>query len=225
MFAKTFGTLLRFAMVLALPSNIWSRNSQESNDLEGARVTISVFNDADVPRDVLGRAEADASGVFQRAGIEVHWLNCKVPAASLAESRACPVAAFPEHLHLRIVRKARSLKGETMGISFQGEDGRGCVADLFYKPMEDLHNSDGTDVASLLGHVAAHEIGHLLLGTNSHAAAGIMHAHWTSDELASAKVRSLVFLDKEARQMRAKLLRASHAPGERSPALVARVGD
>ena len=71
--------------------------------------------------------------------------------------------------------------------------------------MEQLHQSDGSDIASLLCHVAAHEIGHLLLGTNSHSTAGLMHAHWTAEELASAKVDGLVFLEKESRRMRAKL--------------------
>jgi len=101
-----------------------------------------------------------------------------------------------------------------MGISFQGEDGSGCYADLFYEPMEQLHGSKGTDIASLLGHVAAHEIGHLLLGSNSHAAAGIMHARWTAEELASARVGGLAFLEKESLRMRARLATAIQASKE-----------
>lgn len=96
-----------------------------------------------------------------------------------------------------------------MGISFQTEDGRGCYADLFYKPMKDLHKTDGTDVASLLGHVAAHEIGHLLLGANSHAVAGIMHAHWTPKELTGAEGEGLIFLREESQRMRQRLLTAT----------------
>src|SRR5438034_7361860 len=112
-----------------------------------------------------------------------------MPAASEEASRACRELAFPTHLHLRIVRKSAGLKGEAMGISFQGQDGIGCLADLFYEPMEELERSDGTNVATLLGHVAAHALGHLLLGTNSHAAAGIMQARWTADELRSEERR------------------------------------
>lgn len=98
-----------------------------------------------------------------------------------------------------------------MGISFQAGDGIGCYADLFYEPMEHLHESDGTDIATLLGHVAAHEIGHLLLGANSHSSAGIMHARWTVEELASARVGSLVFLERETRRMKAKLATTKQA--------------
>jgi len=92
-----------------------------------------------------------------------------------------------------------------MGISFQADDGKGCYADLFYEPMERLQKSAGTDMAGLLGHVAAHEIGHLLLGNNSHSAAGIMHARWTPDELASAKAGALVFSEQESLRMKARL--------------------
>ena len=190
-----------------------------------ARVTISVFNNAGVPGDVLAQAEDEGSWIFRRAGIEVKWLDCKVPALTEEASRTCAEAIFPEHLQLRIIRKSATLRAEAMGVAFQTEDGTGCYADLFYVPMQDLQKTEGTNVASLLGHVAAHEIGHLLLGTHSHAAAGIMHAHWTSGELADSKVGMLVFMNQEARQMREKLLGTAHVPGERSAAIAARVGD
>jgi hypothetical protein len=211
MMVKTFGKVVRFAFVFVLlpptAANLWSKapRTKTMAAQERSRVTISVYNEAEVPMDVLVRAEEQAERVFGRAGIEVRWLNCRIPAVSEDASRACREAVFPEHLHLRIVRKSVGLKGETMGISFQAQDGSGCYADLFYEPMEQLHQSDGTDVASLLGHVAAHEIGHLLLGANSHSAAGIMHAHWTAEELASARVGGLAFLEKESRQMNARL--------------------
>ena len=214
MMVKTFGKVVRFALVLAfLPptaTNLWSKapRTKTMDAQERPRVTISVYNIAEVPADVLERAENEASQVFRLAGIEVTWLNCRIPAVSEDASRACREAVFPGHLHLRIVRKSLGLNAETMGISFQADDGSGCYADLFYEPMEQLHQSDGIDLASLLGHVATHEIGHLLLGTNSHSAAGIMHARWTAEELASARVGGLAFLEKESRRMKARLATA-----------------
>ena len=110
-----------------------------------------------------------------------------------------------------------------MGVSFQGEDGLGCFADLFYEPMEKLASSDGTNVASLLGHVAAHEIGHLLLGTNSHAVRGIMQARWRSDVLTSGEFERMVFLDRESQKMKERLLGANQA-STREPLGAARSG-
>lgn len=194
------------ALVILLDGSLWGRGTPNSPTEEKAQVTVSVYNEAAVPGEVLSRAEQVASRIFERAGIEVNWLNCRVPAASEEAAIACREMAFPKHLHLRIVRRSAGLNGEAMGISFQGEDGIGCFADLFYEPMEKLEESDGTNVASLLGQVAAHEIGHLLLGTNSHAVAGIMQARWTADRLTSPALARLVFLDRESQKMKERLL-------------------
>lgn len=140
------------------------------------------------------------------------------------ESGACAEAIYPEHLHLRIARKALTLNGETMGISFLDADGRGCCADVFYEPMEEFHKSNGADVVSLLAHVAAHEVGHLLLGTNSHAAVGIMQARWTPAELASSRARMLVFTEREARQMKERLSTGLRARKASSQAVAAQMG-
>lgn len=216
---KTFGKglwfVLFFSLLLATSTNFWARTPARGKP-ESARVTISVYNDAEVPADVLQQAENEASNVFRQAGIDVNWLNCRIPAPSEEASQACQEAVFPVHLHLRIVRKSLGLKEDTMGISFQADDGSGCYADLFYEPMQELHHSDGTDTASLLGHVAAHEIGHLLLGAKSHSEAGIMHSQWTAQELASAKVGGLVFLEKESRRIRARLAAAIQASSKAS---------
>ena len=222
LFLKTFGKGLPFVFFLLLlptsTTNLCAKTpgSRDVNAPESASITASVYNEAEVSPEVLEQAEHVAAHVFRLAGIEVHWLNCKIPALTEDASRACREALFPKHLHLRIVRKSLGLIGETMGISFQADDGSGCYADLFYEPMEQLHQSAGTDVPSLLGHVAAHEIGHLLLGANSHSTAGIMHARWTAEELASAKAGSLRFSENQSRRMKAKLATALQSSKEAS---------
>lgn len=186
---------------LALPGPLlWSKPPFEAS----ARVTISMYNDAGVPRSTLRRAEDEAERIFREAGIEVKWLNCG-PSEASEEPGACPEAVFPTHLHLRVVRRAHGLKEGVLGLSFLDEDGSGCQADLFYEPMEQLQNSSNTNLASLLGHVAAHEVGHLLLGTNSHAPAGIMHARWAGQEVGSVNLGRLYFSNTESQRMRKKL--------------------
>lgn len=216
-FWKRFSFVLVLVFSLSTLANLWSKVRGRGKEDAGlsARVTISVYNEADAPTDVLGQAERQAEQVFWRAGIEVTWLNCRIPAVSEEASRACREAVFPEHLHLRVVRRSLGLKAEAMGISFQAQDGSGCYADVFYEPMEQLHRSDGTDIVNLFGLVAAHEIGHLLLGANSHSPAGIMHARWTAGELASAKVGGLVFSEQESQRMRAMLTTALQASKEK----------
>jgi hypothetical protein len=186
---------------LILPNQIsWCKASPEA----GTHLTISVYNDVGVPRGTLRQAEDEATRIFRQAGIEVNWLNCEVPAAA-EDAAACQEVVFPTHLHLRIVRMAHGLKEGTLGISFLSADGSGCQADLFYEPMEELQSSNNASLAPLLGHVAAHEVGHLLLGTNSHAPTGIMRAHWASEEISTAKLGGVFFSDRESERMRQKL--------------------
>lgn len=48
----------------------------------------------------------------------------------------------------------------------------------------------------------AHELGHLLLGTNSHSVNGLMRAHWDWENLQAAQRGELLFLRPEAAQIR-----------------------
>jgi hypothetical protein len=47
----------------------------------------------------------------------------------------------------------------------------------------------------------AHEMGHLLLGSNAHAINGIMRAHWESGELSRIAMGTLLFLPEQAKRM------------------------
>jgi len=82
--------------------------------------------------------------------------------------------------------------------------------------------------AQLLGHVIAHEVGHMLLGTLSHAPSGLMEPHWSKVALRELEVRPLAFtpgdaamiagrLEQQARVCAGKslLARADAAPGDR----------
>jgi hypothetical protein len=74
-------------------------------------------------------------------------------------------------------------------------------------------------LADILGSVIAHEMGHLLLGSNAHAISGIMRAQWGIDELLRIIMGALVFLPEQSKRMRARILtsKALLASRERPP--------
>ena len=225
MIKETFRKGLRLGLVLLLPHSIlYAKNFPNPQ----VTITITVQNDAGVPAGTLHQAEEEAREVFQQAGIEVRWLHCyQVPIAAevVKESRACSEAVYPEHLQLRIARRSIGLTKATMGISYLSEDGKGCYADLFYGQVEEMHEKSHVSLASLLGHVAAHEAGHLLLGTNSHAPRGIMRAMWQGEELARASKGALLFSESESRQMKERLAMTAGAQNEVMRAAADQVGD
>jgi hypothetical protein len=61
-----------------------------------------------------------------------------------------------------------------------------------------------TPTAIILGHAMAHELGHLLLGMNSHSRDGLMRAQWNRGDLAEAVRGNLLFSAQESTRMRSR---------------------
>lgn len=157
------------------------------------QLRVSIFNSSPISPATIGRAESEAGRVLRDAGVEVIWLDCFQDAQHKAPPGLCSEASFPSHLHLGILRVSRGLKASTLGISFSAENGHGCYADLFYEPIQQLQEETHASSSVILGHAMAHELGHLLLGTNSHSPSGLMRAHWTQEDLDKASKGNLRF--------------------------------
>lgn len=167
-------------------------------------VNVSVFDNAGLGLKTVKQAEEIASYVFLRAGIVVNWRTCSVD-GKLTHANACGNAEYPNDLQLHLVRKTPNLEQETAGVAYLNPDGTGCYSDVFVEPVEELHRKFSVSMANVLGQAAAHEIGHLLLGNNSHSPAGIMRAHWRRVDLVKADQGLLQFDEKQARTMRKHL--------------------
>jgi hypothetical protein len=163
-------------------------------------VIVFVYNDARVPGDTLIRAEQQAKNAFSRAGLEITWLDC------IRGTPACNEIGGSNHLILRITPNvARSISDAAFGIAFLGSDETGRNADVFWKRAQEIQENSKVDLALILGSVMAHEIGHLLLGSNAHAVSGIMRAHWEGSELRRISMGSLLFLPEQGKRMRARI--------------------
>jgi hypothetical protein len=68
-----------------------------------------------------------------------------------------------------------------------------------------MYRDSGASPARLLGTVAAHEIGHLLLGSQSHSAMGVMSAHWGETELRRVSMGGLRFTSEQASSMKERI--------------------
>lgn len=173
-----------------------------------AIVSISIFNDARVPSKVLDAGEARTSRILSRAGIQVEWLNCTAvppPIEPLPTPALCSAISYPSHLSVRIVSHWRSLSGDTFGESFQDQSGTGCYADIYFPRLSTSEARKFVRDGDMLGYVIAHEIGHLLLGANSHSPFGLMRAHWQPDDLRLASRGGLYFTSAQATFIRSRL--------------------
>ena len=89
------------------------------------------------------------------------------------------------------------------GEAFLGPDGKGAYADVFFNRLR--QTAGKLNIAQLLGAVSAHELGHLLLGSHSHALIGIMEPTWGPESLRRISMGNLTFTPEQHRSMRSRL--------------------
>ena len=121
----------------------------------------------------------------------------------------CAQFVWPAYLALRIMSHSIRSVNEVFGVAFLSAEGTGCYSDVFYEQALKLHADWSAGLADILGGVVAHELGHLLLGSNSHGHTGIMRAHWEHEELRRLGMGNLLFTPEEAEHMREKVM-ATH---------------
>jgi hypothetical protein len=170
-------------------------------------LTVSIFNDADVPPSVLQQAENRARAVMSDAGVSLTWLDCGVPGQWRAEL-GCQAIAFPTHFSVRLVAGRKAVSDDTFGQSYLNERGEGNYANVYVTPLSSARTLSVIQEGDLLGYVVAHELGHLLLGKESHSAGGLMRARWKVAELQEGVRGNLVFSRGEAGKIRSRYLAA-----------------
>lgn len=81
-----------------------------------------------------------------------------------------------------------------MGIAFPTLGSRGNAGVFLSRVAQTVASNDGMiSVPGLLGHVMAHEIGHLLLKSSAHSSEGLMRADFRPADLKKAAQRQLKF--------------------------------
>jgi len=187
---------------IALCGAVWSQEAGKPPAL-----LISVLNEAGVERGVLERAEARVGREFGASGIAVIWRN---PAWGVASTRgndssSLSVPSEERCIYVHILPRARSAADEIFGVAFLDEDGGGQQTDLFYDRIARFGGHLPQDRSVLLSAVMTHELGHLLLGTRSHTATGMMQARWDNEVVRQLGQGLLGFSPEQGEQMRNKL--------------------
>jgi hypothetical protein len=180
--------------------------SSAANGVEALPLSVSVYNDASVPEKSLIAAETEAAQIYRASGVDVTWVNCPQPGIGVTTYPSCSALTRPGHLKLRIISHSLNLSTDIFGVAFLDSDGTGAYCDVFLDRIEALRDSHRTSEARILGIVMAHEMGHLLLGSNSHYRFGLMRARWLEDEFGKPLAGALAFTSDQSKRMRAKLL-------------------
>jgi hypothetical protein len=176
---------------------------------EGPRlpeITVLVYDSAGISRPVLNQAAFETTRIFRQAGIEITWVNCSGGSA-IAEG-ACLEGPGANQFVLHIVPTGTTSTDLVFGVAFLAEDGSGTYCDVFFDRVDQATHSMATNESQLLGTVAAHELGHLLLGSHAHSAWGIMEPVWKTEGLRQIGMGTLLFLPEQSALMKARIGRA-----------------
>jgi hypothetical protein len=161
-----------------------------------SHITVFVNDGVGVDHAILKRAETEASRLFRPAGIAIEWRNC-------ADTHDCRRPPRTNEFVLHIVSQGRTQSDFVFGEAFLGTDGKGVYADVFFDRLRQA--GARPNIAQLLGAVSAHELGHLLLGSHSHALIGIMEPTWGPESLRRISMGTLTFTSEQHRSMKSRL--------------------
>jgi hypothetical protein len=187
------------------------------------RVTVTVFDNAKVSTEQLAAAEEEARQIFLRAGVDITWLNCSKPLAT-EQSKAAPCGSIGVgHVVAEILPRANNeqlrFRLEVLGTANITNKRGSFYCFLFYDRIERLAGQRLLK-SRLLANVLAHEIGHLILSSNSHSLSGIMSGQWDEGGLRQISQGAMFFQPSESRIMRQRLIGGSSAS-----AIASTVGD
>ena len=171
------------------------------------RISVHLYNVSGPEPATLDRATREASRIFAQVDVDIDWQTGNPEADEAHTTDQSGPAAFRD-AHVRpylVVRIGRGLAfhvppGE-LGISLPHTQ-FGVSATIFQERVESMCRCAGEDLAVMLGHAIAHEIGHVTLASDSHAPNGIMRARWGKADLDQAAKGSLSFTSQQGTEIR-----------------------
>ena len=214
-------TKTAFYLTAMLTISVALNAGETSKDLPQVDITVRLYDYVQLDPAIRERALSDAARILGGAGIRVKFLRCPLTKEEQDKNSSCGTPTGPADLFFRLLPPEMHIERTNgthpLGSAMVTGDGKSRYASLFYRNVERLALERGTKskysaihwavsdqryVALLLGHVLAHETGHLLLGKNSHTWSGLMRANWSPQDLALAIGGHLAFRQQEAVKMR-----------------------
>ena len=209
--SKALGTCLILGLMLGVNCPATARPKPEGK--MAPKITLRVYDYAGLPAGLLSQALNHTEMIFEDAGVAVARIVC----TNDESLKVCNQAPDPLNIALRIVPKP--VPGADYGTLGYAS---GPYITVNYSRVEQFADHADVYLDRILGCVVAHELGHVLLGADSHSATGIMAAHLTDKELPLIRVMFIGFLPFQKERIRAYVLSQARDLGAGSVALAQR---
>jgi len=183
---KTLRWTLNVGLLLAIGLTGLSLTAAVASPERNIAITIHVHNYAGVASQTLKDTEEVATEIFREAGVGTRWVNIVLTTKNDQVNSTDHPALTSADIQLSILPSKMSdrlgIPNNVIGLA-PGTDAQivyvfaGKVETLFWRLLRAQCNGRidrPVSRAQILGHVIAHELGHLLLNMNGHSDHGIM---------------------------------------------------
>jgi hypothetical protein len=173
-------------------------------------VAVRVYDNAGIPSAVRAIMLKNAAEILARTEFGVAWLVC--PSRRIAPlPRACGRAPGTHEFVVRLTQSPRRAPNDArraLGFSLVDTLSGTGLSTVYVDRVDWLAQQAKVERGTVLGRAMAHEISHLLLGTNEHTARGLLREHWTAEELVRNRPEDWQLSDAQRTYARARLARA-----------------
>jgi hypothetical protein len=159
----------------------------------GDHIPVHVYLQGGVPSDALGVAQRIAADMFSRVGVRLIWHSGDLPETA---------GSGPRRIGIRIVKQVPQTATEFALAGAQPYASTGTLIQVYEDRVKSIVSRQPSLSRELLGYVFAHELGHVLMGTNYHSDSGVMKAQWSNDDYAAMRMRRLRFNDSDSDRIR-----------------------
>ena len=161
------------------------------------RLTLVIYDHAHVGPEKLASVENTVSEIFAHANVQLIWRDGFAYAAE-RHGVLNPPPEDPSTLVLKLQPESEAVRYGVRSVC--GGIGFPSGAIVFVRSFD----------STRLGYVIAHELGHMLLGLNAHAIAGVMRGTLLSEDWEQAAQGTLGFTHSQNQQIRLWINQRSH---------------
>jgi hypothetical protein len=167
-------------------------------------IRIRLFDYAELPAGDLKSFENVASRILRWGGVASVWLHCPI-SGTADPATGCSGSFDGSDFAVRILPSSKIGELHAMGTSLASAEG-GSYATMYFPTVRRAAQATAVPVPTMLALATVHELGHLILGADSHSHEGIMHPQWTAKEIGETTSRNRLFNAAQCRRMRERLM-------------------
>ena len=192
------------AVLLGVMGFVFSDTAYASPAEPNPTMRVRVLNYTQATPATVAQAEREAARILGEAGLQTVWLDCPLVEAKVVPQDPCQQPFEANEIMVRVLsdKTRRGYQDNAFGFAVAP-----LLASVYYEHAERLARIHDAkfEVPIILGCVMVHEIGHLLLGYNSHSDSGIMQPRWERKQVRQLMMGGLTFNTQQSKRIQAEV--------------------